>query len=676
MEETNVHKKFDVLIIGGGFAGIYCARTVQAKFKKKNLRIGLISEENYMVFQPMLPEVVGGSLAPRHVINPIRLLCRHTEVYRGQVQSIDPINKTLNIDAGPFTNDFVFGFDKLVLALGSITDLSRIPGMAEHAYLLRNTGDAMKLRATIISRLEEANMEDRKTRRQELLRFVIVGGGYSGVETAGQIIDLLHSITRYYKNVEADDYHVSLVHSRDHLLNTLHEKLGCYVEDKLRQRGVHLWLNARVKSVTAHRVTLNNGEILEATTVVSTVGSAPNPLTTQLIEDLKLESKWGKIVAQPNFKVEGADWLWTAGDCAAVPMINDEFAPPNAQFALRQGLRLGKNILAEYDKKPLKPFDFTGLGELATVGHRQAVATIKGLKFSGFFAWFMWRTIYLSKLPGLERKLRVAAEWTVELFFPRDITLLTPQYSSPLQATYINKGEYLFHSGEPAFSFYMIKSGFINIVDDEGEVIRALGPGQHFGERALMEDHIWRFHAVAKEDAILVSLGSKVFDTLTYASGAIGKLLQSSATTYQSEESIDQLTANIPPAIRGRKASELMRHSVTALRETMTIREALALMQQYRHSTYPVLTLEGKILGAIKRSDMLEWIKTHAIQETSRVTEVPYAASLIIPPYLESEEVLEKLIRESATKAFIADRDQILQGIITIVDLVNFNRQL
>ena len=674
MEESGINKKFDILIVGGGFAGVYCARALQKKCRKKNLSIGIISSENYMVFQPMLPEVVGGSLAPRHVINPIRLLCRQTQVYRGHVTSIDHEQKTLILNAGPFTGDYVFAFDKLVLALGSVTDLSRIPGMAEHAFLLRNTGDAMKLRAAIISRLEEANIEERKTRRQELLRFVIVGGGYSGVETAGQIIDLLHSITPYYKNVEPDDFHVSLVHSREHLLNTLHEKLGRYVESKLRKRGVHLWLNARVQSVTAHRVTLSNKEVLEATTVVSTVGNAPNPLITQLIDDLGLENKWGKILAEPTFKVKGADWLWVAGDCAAIPMINDEFAPPNAQFALRQGLRLGKNILAEYEGRALKVFDFTGLGELATVGHRQAVATIKGIKFSGFFAWFMWRSIYLSKLPGFERKLRVAAEWTVELIFPRDITLLTPQYSSPLQATYINKGEFLFHSGEPAFSFYMIKSGQINIIDDEGEVIRSLGPGQHFGERALMDDHIWRFNAVAKDDAVLVSLGSKVFDTLIYASGAIGKLLQSSARTYKSEESIDEITGNIPPAIRGKKATELMRHSVSALRDTMTIREALDYMQQYRHSTYPVLTIGGKILGAIRRGDMLEWIKTNPIEEASLLTEIPYSPHLIIPPHFESEEVLEKLIRESATKAFIADKDEVLQGIITLVDLINYKR--
>jgi NADH dehydrogenase len=273
--------KLNVAILGGGFAGVYCAKSVCKELGRgSGLKVGLISEENYMVFQPMLPEVVGSSISPRHVVNPLRLLCRHALVYRGRGESVNWPDRSLVLDAGPFSGNVRVEYDHLVLALGAVTDLSHIPGMPEHAFLIKNVGDAMFLRTTLLGRLEEAALESRPDIKARLLTFVVVGGGYSGVETAGHLLDLFCSIHVYYPNISQQDLKVYLIHGRDHLLPTLSRRLGEYSARKLRQRGLNLVLNERVKSVTANRVDLENGAVIERNMVISTANWGCCPRTS------------------------------------------------------------------------------------------------------------------------------------------------------------------------------------------------------------------------------------------------------------------------------------------------------------------------------------------------------------------------------------------------------------
>ncbi|HSJ04114.1 MAG TPA: FAD-dependent oxidoreductase, partial [Verrucomicrobium sp.] len=245
---------YDVLILGGGFAGVYCAQRLVKKLAGTGKKVGLIARENHMVFQPMLPEVVGGSLAPRHVVNPIRLICKGADVFRGIVKSVNMAGKRVLLDGGLTAGTVEFSFDHIVLALGAEVDLSRIPGMSEHAYLVRNCGDAMKLRATIISRMEEANLITDELTRRHLLSFIVVGGGYSGVETAGQMIDLLHSMCSFYEQVHPTDYSVTLIHSGDKVLPMLSAKLADYTGEQLQKMGVKIIFKARVKAATARSV--------------------------------------------------------------------------------------------------------------------------------------------------------------------------------------------------------------------------------------------------------------------------------------------------------------------------------------------------------------------------------------------------------------------------------------
>ncbi len=537
---ANSELQYDAVILGGGFAGVYCARSLARQLGPDAAkRVALISNENFMVFQPMLAEVVGSAISPRHVVNPLRLLCRDITVLRANIRGIDLENCRLHLEAGDFTGPVSVGFQHLVLTLGGIVDLSRVPGMPEHALLMKNVGDALKLRGAILDRFEEANTLVDAAERKRLLTFVIVGGGYSGVETAGQILDLALEIVHFYSRISADEPQVVLVHSGSHLLPEISESLGRYTEENLRNRGVELILNARVTAMTASRVKLNDGRTIDSHTVVSTVGNAPHPLIADLCKKGSITSEKSRIITDTSMRVPGHPRLWAAGDCAAVPMHSaktsqasaggkspmmpspfkpQSYCPPTAQFAVRQGTLLGKNVAgALQNGRCDRPFTFTGLGELAAIGHHSAVAEIMGCKFHGFIAWWLWRSIYLAKLPGLERKLRVMIDWTLDLFFPRDITLFQARPTELLKEMHLEPGDHVFHAGDPALSLYIVKTGRLELRDDDGKVLRTVTPGMQIGKQTLVTSKVWRFSALAVESSALVMVSGKVFETVVNA---------------------------------------------------------------------------------------------------------------------------------------------------------------
>jgi NADH dehydrogenase len=522
--------KFDVVIAGGGFAGVYCARALSKEFGEATPRhVAIISDQNFMTFQPMLAEVVGSTVSPRHVVNPIRRLCNAT-VFRGGISAIDPETRTITLLPGEFTSSIQLEYEHLVLALGGIVDLSRVPGMTEHAYLMKNVGDALVLRGAIIDRFEEAHLQADAADQRRTLTFVIVGGGYSGVETAGQILDLAKEMVTSYPRISEEALRVVLVHSGSHLLPEINESLGHYCEENLRSRGIELILNARVSAVTAGRAKLNDGREIESHTVVCTVGNAPHPLLAEVCRRGNLACEKGKVITEPTLRVAGNDRIWAAGDCAAIPMWTGEsgkrstgspyeprpYCPPTAQFATRQAELLARN-LASVLRSPetaLKPFTFTGLGELAAIGHHAAVAEIMGMKFSGFFAWWLWRTIYLMKLPGMERKVRVLLDWTLDLFFPRDIALFQSRPTRLMKRVHLEPGDELLKAGDPARSLYVLRSGKIELLDENRKVLRTLSAGDHIGKNTILSGKPWPFSAVATEPTELVTVSAAVFEAI------------------------------------------------------------------------------------------------------------------------------------------------------------------
>src|SRR3954470_4770407 len=668
----NEHKfiKLDVAVLGGGFAGVYCAKSLSEALKgRRDFKVGLISEENYMVFQPMLAEVVGSSISPRHVVNPLRLLCRHASVYQGVVESVNWPERSLLLNAGPFSGNVRIQYNHLVLALGSVTDLRRVPGMTEHAFLMKNVGDAMYLRTTVIGRIEEASLETRSEIRERLLTFVVVGGGYSGVETAGSLLDLFSAIHSYYPGIARTDLKVWLIHSGDHLLPTLNRKLGDYSARKLEERGLKLVLNQRVKSVTANRVYLENGSEIEANTVISTVGNAPHPLVTSLCEANGLATVKGRILSSDTGQVKGQTHLWAVGDCAAVPDAEGVFSPENAQFGMRQGILAGKNIARFTRGERLRRFKFKGYGELASIGHHVAVAEILGFRFSGFIAWWMWRTIYLLKLPRLDRKVRVVLDLTLDLFFPRDLNHLSPRYSNPVKEIYLEKGDILFQEGEPAFSFYIVKSGVVELREHR-EAVQRIVSGGYFGERALLGDGTWHYEARASEPAHLVSIPARVFHQLVQGIGSLGQFFQKSATKYQSREVAEALGRKISREVVSQPVSRLMEQRLFTLKPDMTIQEALQVTRNHPRSSYPMVDGEGHLLGTVTREDFYEFIKRRDTTPQTPIKEMNLAAVPTVSRETSVGEVMKCFLRNGSNKALVIDREKHLEGIVTVMDLV------
>lgn len=670
--ENKQKRELDIAIIGGGFTGVYCGKALRKTLARNpSLRAGLISGENYMVFQPMLPEVASASISPRHVVNPIRHLCKELYVYKAGVEKIDLGSRELTIRPGPFSPDIVVKFRHLVLALGAEVDLSRVPGMSEHAFLMQNVGDAMKLRATVLARFEEANLVTEDHRRRRLLTFVVVGGGYSGVETAGQILDLFQGINQFYRHVGPEDFHVVLVHSQQHLLPTLSHTLGDYAEDKLRKRGLDIRLQRRVKAVTANQVVLDNGEMIESNTVVSTVGNAPHPLISGLIQQYGLESDGGRIRTAGTLEVPGYDFLWAGGDCASVPLPDGGTCPANAQFAMRQGTLLGHNLGARIREATPRSFTFTGLGELASIGHRTAVAEILGLRFSGFFAWWLWRTIYLGKLPGLDRKLRVVIDWTLDLFFPRDINLLSPRYSQILQEAYLEPGDILFNAGEPAFSFYIVKKGRIELLDSDGKIIKTVPAGEFFGERALLSDKTWHFTARAHEETSLIALGGAEFKTLLESSATMRNLLEHSARQYRSSREIDSMLDTLPPDLLREPAESLMSTGLIQLRPGDTMENVLRQLGRERHSYYPVIDPETeRPLGVLAREEFYNHLQFHGLDTGETISRIPLSELPAVSPGLPVKECLETMVRGGSNKLLVCDENHSLVGILSLRDIV------
>jgi NADH:ubiquinone reductase (H+-translocating) len=662
--------KLDVAILGGGFAGVNCARTLERTLgRRAGGSVGLIAAENYMVFQPMLAEVVGGSISPRHVVNPLRLLCRRTQIFKGEVEGVLWPEKKLRLNAGDFSGSVEIHFKRLVLALGAVVDLSRIPGMSEHAFLMRNVGDAMLLRATMLSRLEEANLEPRPEARKRMTTFVVVGGGYSGVETAAQLSDLHHGVRHFFPNIQPGEFQVYLVHSQDHLLPTLRPKLCEYTARDLTARGIKLLLNQRVKAVTASRVCLDDGSSIGTHTVVCTVGNSPHPLVARLSEQNGFKTEKGRIVTEATGRVDVEGLLWAAGDCAAFPFPQGGFCPQTGQFGMRQGILVGRNIAASMAGKPVQPFVFKGLGELASLGHRRAVAEIMGFGFSGFIAWWLWRTIYLFKLPRIDRKIRVMLDWTLDLFFPRDLNVLNPRYSSVLREMYLEQGDVLFHAGEPAFSLYIVKRGRIEIFDGHG-VMQTVTAGEYFGERALLGDKIWNFDARAAEPSALVAVPDRVFQQMVSAAGSLGALFRKSAGKYHSREIVASMTARLPESIRDRMAKDLMARHVRTLNPGMTVREALAITKQYPHGCYPLVNGDGRVSGVVNREDFYEFLKQPDTTGETRLERLPPAMLPTVPLDCPIEGMFERLVRGGASKLLVLEGDGRLAGMVTMMDLV------
>ncbi len=430
-----------IVILGGGFGGIYTAMHLEKQLAHEpNVDITLVNRENFFLFTPMLHEVAASDLDITHIVNPIRKLLHRANFFEGDVEYIDLPNQRVGVSHGYEPHPHELPYDHLVLALGSITNFFNLPGLEEHALTMKSLGDAIQVRNRMIANLEEASSECAVHGREPLLSVVVAGGGFAGAETIAGINDFLRESVEFYPNLSEEMLRIVLVHPGEIILPELGPKLGAYAQKKLAQRGVDIRTNTRVTGVTEHGVTLSDGSTIPSCTVIWTAGTSPNPL----LAALPCTKERGRVIVNEYMEVPEWPGVWALGDCALVPDRKTGMPyPPTAQHALREGKVLAHNITATLRGGQKKPFIFTALGQLAAIGKRTGVANILGMNFSGFLAWWLWRTIYLSKLPRLEKKLRVMMDWTLDLVFSKDlvqfITLRAPTVS------HVEHGEYSSH---------------------------------------------------------------------------------------------------------------------------------------------------------------------------------------------------------------------------------------
>jgi NADH dehydrogenase len=408
-----------IVIAGGGFAGTTLVRALQRRLPP-HASLTLISEESYTTFNPMLPEAVGAALFPEQAVAPIRAMLRpSTRFVMGTVTKISTDEKTLSCETLAGTRSFAY--DHLVLALGSRARLDLVPGMAEHALPLKTVGDAMHIRNMVLRRAARIELESDPGLRASLGRFVVIGGGFSGVETAGTLADCLAGLGRYYPRIGARELEVVLLHDLDRLLPELPPTLGAAAGRSLQSRAVDVRLKARAGEITGDGVRLADGSFIRASTVICTIGTRPNAV----LERVDATKERGRIVVAPDLSVPGHDGLWALGDCALVPNAHDGgFAPPTAQFAVQEAKQLARNLLSKISGGETRAFSHRSRGMMATIGHMKGVAEVFGVPLVGLPAWLLWRAYYLSQMPTLGRKLRIFVEWTWGMFFRADITHL------------------------------------------------------------------------------------------------------------------------------------------------------------------------------------------------------------------------------------------------------------
>jgi NADH:ubiquinone reductase (H+-translocating) len=410
-----------VVILGGGFGGVSAARRFEQLLPWTPwLDVTLVSQRNYLLFTPMLAEVAAGSVEAGNVGVPLRAACPRTRFRRAEVLGVDPDRRLVHLRRGDATE--ALPYDHLVLALGAVPNFRDLPGVAANALTVASLEDARRLRDHVLGRLEQADHEPDPAERRRWLTFVVAGGGFAGTEAVASLFDLVHSTLRYFPRVRASDPRFVLVHSRERILPELGDRLAGYASGKLVARGVELRLGVTVAAADPDEVLLSDGERIAARTLVWAAGTRPSPVPLGGRDG-------GAVPVDKHLRVRGSRNLWAVGDCARVPdpAVRGGSCPPTAQHATRQGRAVADNVVAVLTGAAPEPFRFRGLGFLVPLGRQSAAAELRGLRFSGLPAWLLWRLVYLWKLPGPQKRLRVLLDWTLELLFPRDIALTTAE---------------------------------------------------------------------------------------------------------------------------------------------------------------------------------------------------------------------------------------------------------
>ncbi len=430
-----VKNKKKIVILGGGFAGVECAKQLESKFgKDSEIELVMISEDNFLLFTPMLPQVASGMIETRHIVLPIRTICKKTKFYEGRIKNIDPYGKLVTIWGTKDKRSISIHYDFLVVGLGSETNFFGMSGVEKNAYTMKTLNDAVMLRNRVIDMLEQAENETDPILRKSFLNFVVVGGGFAGIETAGELMDLLLDARKYYPTIHKEDLKVIVLEALGMILPGFNEKLADFAKDKMIRRGIDIKLKTAVTSFDGNEVTtksldknikdiVDKSEIdsIVTKTLIWTAGVTP----VNTIKRSMFKTEKGKLVVNDYLEVPDFPGVFAIGDCALFldPETQRPF-PPTAQIAEAQAKIAAKNLISLIKNSEKEKFVYHSKGQMAIIGKRSGIATFLGMNISGFWAWLIWRNVYLSKISTFDKRTRVFLDWTIDLFFDRDISRL------------------------------------------------------------------------------------------------------------------------------------------------------------------------------------------------------------------------------------------------------------
>jgi NADH:ubiquinone reductase (H+-translocating) len=526
-----------IIVIGGGFGGVKCCETLSRELDRNQTEIVLFDRQNHLVFSPLLAEVVGSSINSLDVVVPLRQLLPDVFCRTEEIHQIDFAKNEVEYH-GEDGQPARMRYDHLVIACGNVTNLNVVPGMADHAFPLKTVADASKLRSQLMAEMEQAEISSDPARKRWHLTVLVVGGGYSGVEAAGEINDLIRASARYFHNWKASDVKVVLIHSRDQILPEISPGLREFARKKMEHAGVEMVLSARVTSATPEGVALQDGKFLKGATTVCTIGSSAAPV----ICGLNAPKEKGRLLTEPDMRIKGTANVWAIGDCSwTINSLNNEVSPTTGQFAERQGRQCAQNIARLLRGQVTRPFRFKLLGELCSIGGHSAVADLFGMHLSGFLAWFVWRGVYLFKLPTIGRRLQVGFDWATLLLFPRDLAYVRAEQTERVSHAHYDAGDFIFRQGDAPTNFYVLEQGEVEVLRSADgtpgapagngagyEVVAVLGSGSFFGERALLGNRPRVMSIRARTPVEVLVMGKNVFGQV---SGALAPLRDALAQT-------------------------------------------------------------------------------------------------------------------------------------------------
>lgn len=602
-----------IIIIGGGFAGVKCARTLRKSLPVSQYEIVLFNRENHMVFHPLLAEVVSAAAQPKDVAAPLRHLLHQIRCRTEEVIALELDKKQIVYESHDGQKK-TMGYDQLVITCGNTVNLSMVPGMDEHAFPLKTIGDALALQSHIMEQLEKAEVCDDLEYKRWYLSFIVVGGGFSGVEVAGEINDLVRGSLKFFNNISFDDVTVTVVHSRDQILPEVNESLRDFARKKMEECGVKFRLGAVAAVATVEGLGLKDGSFIKGATTVCTIGTTILPL----IEQLSVEKKNKRLVVEPDMSLPGYPNVWAIGDCAAViNAIDSNICPTVGQFAERQGTQSAKNIIARINGQPTKPFSYQMMGQMCSIGGRNAVAEMMGIRISGVIAWFVWRAVYLVKLPSLAQVMKVGLEWGCDFIFPRTLAHIKADRTKRVSKAHYPPSSTIFKQGDPAADFFVIEKGeveLLNMKDGQPpELVAILAQGDFFGEAALLNDRPRSLTAKSRTEVEVVVLGRNVFTQISNALApvreAVAKAARRRTNIWQNIPDVQELLNEIPLSVL------LEPLPCEPLPLNSSVEVAVELMNRDRLDFISIVDDDGLLKGILTRSDLLRAVEVAALAD-------------------------------------------------------------